>query len=132
MASPTRSPTVSPSTSSLPAASAPPPVKPRAGGRKAGSAGVRRVPTNHQIAWLRRGLAQPGGKLPLFDELGQRVSSSVVGACQRAGWAEPWFRNPIKPSWEVCRLTDAGRAMLAEVSVVMVDFRKGRASPGAV
>ncbi|MEI6559603.1 MAG: hypothetical protein WCO00_14465 [Rhodospirillaceae bacterium] len=103
--------------------------KPRAGGRKSGVAGGRRAPTEAQLVWLRRGLLQPGGKLPLFDDSGQRVSSSVIGACQRAGWAEPWFQNPIKPTWEVCRLTDAGRAMLARVSVVTVDFRKGRAVP---
>ena len=66
--------------------------------------------------------------MPLFDDAGQRVSGSMIAACQRAGWAEPWFQNPIKPSWEVCRLTDAGRAMLAGVSVVTVDFRKRRAA----
>ncbi len=119
MAAPTSPPTSSVSPTGAPAAD-----KHRAGGRK--SAAGRRVPTETQLVWLRRGLTQPGGKLPLFDESGQRVSSSVVGACQRAGWAEPWFQNPIKPSWEVCRLTDAGRAMLAEVSVVTVDFRKHR------
>ena len=116
MASPTRT-----STSSAPATD-----KPKANSRKPGAAGARRGPTEAQLTWLRRGLAQPGGKLPLFDESGQRVSSSVIAACQRAGWAEPWFQNPTKPSWEVCRLTDAGRAMLAEVSVVTVDFRKRR------
>ena len=25
------------------------------------------------------------------------------------GWAEPWFKNPIKPDWLVCRLTGKGR-----------------------
>ena len=100
-----------------------------AAGRKAGTPGGRRVPSELQLIWLRRGLSQPGGKLPLFDDSGQRVSSSVIAACRRAGWIEPWFHNPIKPSWEVCRLTDAGRAMLAEISVVPVDFRKGRGAP---
>ncbi|MEI6986911.1 MAG: hypothetical protein WCK65_12360 [Rhodospirillaceae bacterium] len=76
------------------------------------------------MAWLRRGLSQPGGKLPLFDEEGQRVSGSIVRACKAAGWAEPWFHNPIKPNWEVSRLTEAGRAMLDSVSVVKVDFRR--------
>jgi hypothetical protein len=66
-------------------------------------------PTRQQIAWLRRGLDQAGGKLPLFDGNGQRVSSRTIKACIKAGWAEPWFANPIKPDWEVCKLTDAGR-----------------------
>ena len=112
--------------SSTPTTAVPAAGKPRTGQRKSGAAPARRLPTEAQLIWLRRGLAQPGGKLPLFDESGQRVSSSVIAACQRAGWAEPWFQNPTKPSWEVCRLTDAGRAMLAEVSVVTVDFRKRR------
>ncbi len=98
--------------------------KPKASGRKPGAS--KRMPTELQLAWLRRGLIQPGGKLPLFDESGQRVSGGVVTVCQRAGWAEPWFQNPLKPDWEVCRLTEAGRVMLAEVSVVTVDFRKSR------
>lgn len=82
-----------------------------------------KAPTAPQLAWLRRGLDQPGGKLPLFDESGQRVGSAVVRACIGAGWAEPWFSNPIKPNWEVCRLTESGRVMLSGVSVVAVDFR---------
>ena len=28
------------------------------------------VPEDRQLHWLRRGLSQPGGKLPLFDEEG--------------------------------------------------------------
>ena len=116
----------SPPTSGAPIAEASHPGRSRGGGRKPGS---RRQPTEPQLAWLRRGLSQPGGKLPLFDELGQRVSGGIVTACRRAGWAEPWFSNPLKPDWEVCRLTDAGRTMLAGVSVVTVDFRLRRRVP---
>jgi len=65
-----------------------------------------------QRRWLERGLAQPGGKLPLFDEWGQRVSERTIRACIDQGWAEPWFTNPLKPDWLVCKLTDAGRAMV--------------------
>ncbi|MCG5244181.1 hypothetical protein [Azospirillum doebereinerae] len=75
--------------------------------------GSRRVPTDVQAAWLRRGSDQPGGKLPLFDERGQRVKKPTVDACLKAGWAERWFDNPLKPDWLVCRLTDAGRTALA-------------------
>lgn len=74
----------------------------------------RATPSDAQLAWLRRGLDQPGGKLPLFDRIGQKVSEQTVRSCIRSGWAEPWFNNPIKPDWLVCRLTDAGRAVAGE------------------
>lgn len=76
------------------------------------SAGGR--PSGQQRRWLVRGLTQPGGKLPLFDEEGQRVSERTVRSCMEKGWAEPWFTNPIKPDWLVCKITDVGRAALAD------------------
>ena len=72
------------------------------------------LPTAHQIDWLRRGLGQPGGKLPLFDEKGQEIDRRTVRSCLKAGWAEPWFANPLKPDWLVCKLTDQGRAVIAD------------------
>jgi hypothetical protein len=71
-------------------------------------------PTPAQRAYLRRGLSQPGGKLPLFDHEGQRVDPKTIHACLRHGWAEPWFANPMKPDWLVCRLTPAGRHAAAD------------------
>ena len=71
-------------------------------------------PTADQIDWLRRGLGQPGGKLPLFDEKGQEIDRRTVCSCLKAGWAEPWFANPLKPDWLVCKLTDQGRAAIAD------------------
>ncbi|HEX2580825.1 MAG TPA: hypothetical protein VHL08_02485 [Dongiaceae bacterium] len=65
--------------------------------------------TTEQRKWLKRGMAQPGGKLPLFDEWGQRVSPALVRSCIDRGWAEPWFTNPLKPDWLVCKLTPTGR-----------------------
>jgi len=62
-----------------------------------------------QRTWLARGLDQPGGKLPLFDRDGKRVSPQMVRACLDAGWAAPWFANPLKPDWLVCKLTETGR-----------------------
>ncbi len=73
-------------------------------------------PTAPQLRWLRRGLDQAGGKLPLFDELGQRVSERTVRSCIERGWAAPWFANPIKPDWQVCKLTSTGRALLERES----------------
>lgn len=70
-------------------------------------------PDADTAAWLRRGLAQPGGKLPLFDEEGQRVDEDLIRRSMAAGWAEPWFANPIKPDWLVCKLTAAGRAAVS-------------------
>ena len=66
-------------------------------------------PTPTQRSWLRAGLREPGGKLPLFDEGGQRVSDRTVRSCIRNGWAEPWFDNPLRPGWLVCKLTPLGR-----------------------
>jgi len=71
-------------------------------------------PTKAQKAWLQRGLQQPGGKLPLFDHNGRRVSTRTVRACLDAGWAEPWFANPLKPDWQICKLTETGRRMAEE------------------
>jgi hypothetical protein len=82
--------------------------------RKAGGASER--PTAAQLKWLRRGLLQPGGKLPLFDEEGQRIGRKTVESCIRRGWAEPWFENPMKPDWQVCKLTDEGRKVAAHSS----------------
>jgi len=84
------------------------PHRPR-GDRKSVSRGNLSGP---QRAWLARGLEQPGGKLPLFDRDGQKFSDRTVRACIRRGFAEPWFDNPIKPDWLVCRLTDKGRIAL--------------------
>ncbi len=70
-------------------------------------------PTTAQRAWLRLGLDQPGGKLPLFDERGQRVNERTIRSCVEQGWAEPWFDNPIKPDWLVCKLTEEGRKSVA-------------------
>jgi hypothetical protein len=71
-------------------------------------------PSQPQLAWLKRGLDQPGGKLPLFDREGQRVDARTVQTCIDHGWAEPWFRNPLKPDWLICKLTDKGRRILSE------------------
>ncbi len=68
-------------------------------------------PSPSQMKWLYRGLTQAGGKLPLFDEVGRRVSRRTVQTCIDRGWAEPWFANPLKPDWLVCRLTQEGRTL---------------------
>ena len=70
-------------------------------------------PTPNQLNWLSRGLDQAGGKLPLFDEDGQRISERTVLSCVQKGWARPWFDNPIKPDWQVCGLTEAGRRLFS-------------------
>ena len=74
--------------------------------------GRKDAPSSAQMKWLTRGLQQPGGKLPLFDRSGRRYPSKTIAACIAKGWAEPWFHNPIKPDWQICRLTDAGRKVL--------------------
>lgn len=70
-------------------------------------------PTAAQMRWLSKGLDQAGGKLPLFDEVGREISPRTIRACIAAGWAEPWFSNPIKPDWLVCKLTARGVEILS-------------------
>lgn len=69
------------------------------------------LPTLPELLYLRRGLTQAGGKLPLFDLDGQAVAAAIVRRCLSRGWAEPWFSNPLKPDWLVCKLTEAGRRL---------------------
>ncbi len=79
-------------------------------GRKKG----KRSPTPNQLKWLVRGLNQAGGKLPLFNEKGQRISERTVHSCLERGWAKPWFDNPIKPDWQICGLTESGRRLFSD------------------
>jgi hypothetical protein len=82
------------------------------GGRAAEPRPTELRPSEAQRRRLRRGLDQPGGKLPLFDGDGQQVDARTIRACLRQGWAEPWITNPIRPDWLVCRLTNGGRRAL--------------------
>ncbi len=68
--------------------------------------------TSAQKRWLNCGIKQPGGKLPLFDDQGRQVPVRTIQSCIDAGWAEPWFSNPIKPDWLVCKLTPAALEIL--------------------
>src|SRR5262245_27465186 len=47
------------------------------------------APSLAEVFYLRRGLGQPGGKLPLFDLDGQAVAATTVRRCLDQGWAEP-------------------------------------------
>ncbi len=60
-------------------------------------------------AYLTMGLGQAGGKLPLFDTLGQEIDHKTIQNCLEKGYAARWFANPLKPDWLVCRLTTEGR-----------------------
>jgi hypothetical protein len=71
-------------------------------------------PSEAQRRYLRRGLAQPHGKLPLFDETGREIPRRTVETCIDHGWAEAWIKNPVQPEWPVCRLTAAGYRALGE------------------
>ena len=55
------------------------------------NSGKATPPNETQLRWLKRGLTEPGGKLPLFDRIGQNVSDQTVRSCIRHGWAEPWL-----------------------------------------
>lgn len=86
-------------------------------------------PTAVQAAYLRRGLSEPGGKLPLFDRNGQRYARRTIQSCIDQGWATPWFHNPIKPDWLICRLTEAGAAALGEAAAEPAAGSPRRARP---
>lgn len=73
---------------------------------------VRTTLSQAERDYLKAGLKQPGGKLPLFDRRGQEISPSLIQACIQKGYAQRWFANPLKPDWLVCRLTDKGRDLL--------------------
>ena len=90
--------------------------------------GSRTSPTKAQREWLARGLDQPGGKLPLFDRQGKRVAKRTIKAAVDAGWAEPWYDNPLKPDWLVRRLTEDGRRIIGRHKAETVDFLQARQS----
>jgi hypothetical protein len=79
-----------------------------------GPSPVATKPSETQRRYLLRGLEQPGGKLPLFDDDGRAIDRKTVESCVERGWAEPWFANPTKPGWMVCKLTAAGYAAIGE------------------
>lgn len=89
-------------------------------------------PSDDQRRWLASGAAQPGGKLPLHDEKGRRISKDIIDACLQAGWAEPWICTPDQASTKVCRLTDEGRAIIQreKEGVIRVDFSMWRRDNG--
>ncbi len=65
-------------------------------------------PTPPQLAWLVRGASQPGGKLPLFDEGGQRISPRTIRACIGPGLGRALVREPPEAGL-ACLQADAGR-----------------------
>jgi hypothetical protein len=73
---------------------------------------VQKTLSEAEQNYLKQGLKQPGGKLPLFDGRGQEIPSSLIQSCIKQGLAQRWFANPLKPDWLVCRLTDKGRNLL--------------------
>jgi hypothetical protein len=83
----------------------------RGGRRAAGPA-----PNAAQLVYLRAGLDQPGGKLPLFDHAGAAIPPPLIRACIAKGWAERWFHNPMAPDWLVCRLTPRGAKAAREAT----------------
>ncbi len=83
---------------------------------------IASAPTDDQRRWLKYGEKQPGGKLPLYDEVGKRISPDLIQSCVKAGWAEPWALNPTRHENLICRLTEAGRQILQREAVIRVDF----------
>jgi hypothetical protein len=99
------------------------------GGGPAGVTPVDARPTEPQRRYLERGLAEPGGKLPLFDRDGRQIPRKTVEACLAHGWAQPWFDNPIKADWLVCKPTLVPRTRsshdIAASAVAHFGFKSG-------
>ena len=87
-------------------------VQPRGSDHAPNPSKLNAKPTWAQVRYLIRGLKEPGGKLPLFDDEGQEIDIRTIRSCIERGWARPWFANPIKKDWLVCRLTPAGYKIL--------------------
>ena len=81
--------------------------------RVTSTASAAERPSDIELGWLAKGLKQPGGKLPLFDDEGQAVDPKIIRACLANGWAKPWFENPLKPDWLVCKITEGGRQVVS-------------------
>jgi len=64
------------------------------------------------LRFLQNGLRAPGGKLPLFDDEGQRIDTDLLRFCLDSGLAETWFVGEAGPDMPVYRLTDKGCAAL--------------------
>jgi len=91
-----------------------PPISGSDGRPFEGASPVPPKPSDAQRRYLSRGLEQPGGKLPLFDLDGRQIDRKTVESCVERGWAEPWFANPTKSNWLICRLTPAGYGAVGE------------------
>jgi hypothetical protein len=78
---------------------------------------MAKKPSKAQLDYLILGRSQAGGKLPLFNQLGQQIKPITIKSCIASGWAEPWFQNPIKKDWLVCKLTDKGREVVNRFAV---------------
>lgn len=68
--------------------------------------------TRAERAYLAKGNVRPEGKLPIFDDEGQQINLKTIQSCLSKGLAEPWFANPLRPTWLICRLTEKGRRSL--------------------
>ncbi|MBL4666224.1 MAG: hypothetical protein JKY04_02515 [Sneathiella sp.] len=78
---------------------------------------TRSRPSKAQLKYLSLGRLQAGGKLPLFDKNGQLINPVTIKSCIKQGWVQPWFENPIKKDWLVCKLTDEGRQVVGGMTL---------------
>jgi hypothetical protein len=105
------------------------PVSKKPDGDRGEEPAATQRPTEPQRRYLERGLSQPGGKLPLFYADGREVPPRTIQACVASGWAEPWFSNPVKPDWLVCRLTPQGRQVLGQAQSLISPPRQTARAP---
>ena len=86
------------------------------------------VPTMAELLYLRRGLTQAGGKLPLFDLDGQEIDVAIVKKCLTTGWAQPLVQESAET--RLAGLQAYGTRAAGRVRAVTLDAKIAAAVSG--
>ena len=69
-----------------------------------------------QLSYLMGGMTRIDGKLPLFDESGEKIPQPTIDAVVKKGWAEPVYTRTFLKDMGIYRITDLGKQILKEVT----------------
>jgi len=69
-----------------------------------------------QVTYLLGAVDRLDGKLPLFDEKGDKIPQPTIDAVVSKGWAEPVYTRTFLKDMDIYRITDLGRKILKEVA----------------
>ena len=73
---------------------------------------LRIVPSLAQQKYLKKGAKHRWGRLPLFDEDGQRYADSTISSCFNAGWIVPAYEKDFMKGAPIFALTDYGHEVV--------------------